>query len=60
MQQLLDIHKEHPFMIGTVGEDPQTVIVKNNFFKVGGGFISDDTLRNVGLLNPVQFFMRSM
>ncbi len=55
---LLDIHKEHPYMIGTVGEDPQPVIVKDNFFNVGGGFISDDTLRNVGLLKPVQFFMR--
>jgi peptide/nickel transport system substrate-binding protein len=58
-KQLLDIHKEHPYMIGTVGEDPQPVIVKNNFFNVGGGFISDDTLRNVGLLRPVQFFIRS-
>jgi peptide/nickel transport system substrate-binding protein len=58
-KQLLDIHKEHPYMIGTVGEDPQPVIVKNNFFNVGSGFISDDTLRNVGLLRPVQFFMRA-
>jgi len=57
-QQLLDIHKAHPYMIGTVGEDPQPVVVKNNFFNVGGGFISDDTLRNVGLLNPAQFFIR--
>jgi peptide/nickel transport system substrate-binding protein len=57
-KQLLDIHKAHPYMIGTVGEDPQPVIVKNNFFNVGSGFISDDTLRNVGLLRPVQFFMR--
>jgi hypothetical protein len=45
-------------MLGTVGEDPQPVIVKNNFFNVGSGFISDDTLRNVGLLNPAQFSMR--
>ena len=58
-KQLMDIHKAHPYMIGTVGEDPQPVVVKNNFFNVGGGFISDDTLRNDGLLNPVQFFMRA-
>jgi peptide/nickel transport system substrate-binding protein len=58
-KQLLDIHKAHPYQIGTVGEDPQPVVVKNNFFNVGGGFISDDTLRNVGLLRPVQFFMRT-
>jgi peptide/nickel transport system substrate-binding protein len=57
--ELLGIHKEHPYMIGTVGEDPQPVIVKNNFGNVGGGFISDDTLRNVGLLRPAQFFIRS-
>jgi peptide/nickel transport system substrate-binding protein len=57
--ELLGIHKEHPYMIGTVGEDPQPVVVKNNFFNVGANFISDDTLRNVGLLRPVQFFMRS-
>jgi peptide/nickel transport system substrate-binding protein len=57
-KQMLDIHKAHPYMIGTVGEDPQPVVVKDNFFNVGGGFISDDTLRNVGLLKPVQFFMR--
>lgn len=58
MQELLGYHKEHPYMIGTVGEDPQPVVVKNNFFNVGADFISDDTLRNVGLLNPAQFFMR--
>jgi peptide/nickel transport system substrate-binding protein len=59
MQELLGFHKAHPYMIGTVGEDPQPVIVKNNFFNVGAGFISDDTLRNVGLLRPAQFFMRT-
>jgi peptide/nickel transport system substrate-binding protein len=58
MTELLGFHKQHPYMIGTVGEDPQPVVVKNNFFNVGSGFISDDTLRNVGLLKPVQFFMR--
>jgi len=57
--ELLGIHAEHPYMIGTVGEDPQPVVVKNNFFNVGAGFISDDTLRNVGLMRPAQFFMRS-
>jgi peptide/nickel transport system substrate-binding protein len=57
-QELLGIHKEHPYMIGTVGEDPQPLVVKNNFFNVGSGFISDDTLRNEGLLQPVQFFIR--
>lgn len=59
MTELLDIHAEHPYMIGTVGEDADPVIVKNNFFNVGSGFINDDTLRNVGIARPKQFFIRS-
>jgi len=56
--QILAFHKEHPYMIGTVGEDPQSVVVKNNFMNVGSGFISDDTLRNEGIARPKQFFIR--
>lgn len=55
---ILAIHKEHPYMIGTVGEDPQAVVVKNNFINVPSGIISDDTLRHVGLARPKQFFIR--
>jgi peptide/nickel transport system substrate-binding protein len=58
-KELLDIHKEHPYMIGTVGEDPAPVIVKNNVGNVGSGFINDDTMRNVGIARPKQFFIRS-
>ncbi|MBN1965906.1 MAG: ABC transporter substrate-binding protein [Anaerolineae bacterium] len=58
-QEILDIHKEHPYMIGTVGEDPAPVIVKNNVGNVGAGFINDDTMRNVGVARPKQFFIRS-
>lgn len=57
-QELLDIHAEHPYMIGTVGEDPAPVIVRNNVFNVGSGLINDDILRNVGLARPKQFFIR--
>ena len=46
-------------MIGTVGEDAQPVIVRNNFFNVGSGFINDDLLRNVGIARPKQFFIRA-
>ena len=59
MQQLLDIHADHPYMIGTVGEDAAPVVVKNNFFNVGSGFINDDTLRNIGIARPKQFFIRA-
>ncbi|MCI0710239.1 MAG: ABC transporter substrate-binding protein [Chloroflexi bacterium] len=58
-KELLDVHKEHPYMIGTVGEDPAPVIVKNNIGNVGSGFINDDTMRNVGLARPKQFYIRS-
>jgi peptide/nickel transport system substrate-binding protein len=55
-KQLLDIHKEHPYMIGTVGEDPATYIIKNNFHNVPDHYIDDDTLRNMGHVNPQQFY----
>ncbi|MAS37476.1 MAG: peptide ABC transporter substrate-binding protein [Anaerolineaceae bacterium] len=58
-QQLLDIHKEHPYQIGTVGESPRINIVANNMANFVEGYIADDTLRDVGLINPVQFFFRS-
>lgn len=58
-QELLSIHKEHPYMIGTLGEDPVPVIVKNNFFNVGNDFIYDDALRSQGISVPAQLFMRT-
>jgi peptide/nickel transport system substrate-binding protein len=58
-KELLDIHKEHPYMIGTLGEDPVPVVVKNNFFNVLGGIIYDDALRSQGLIMPAQLFMRT-
>ena len=58
-QELLNVHKEHPYQIGTVGEGPVPVIVKNNFGNVGSDFIYDDTLRSQGLVVPAQFFMRT-
>jgi peptide/nickel transport system substrate-binding protein len=57
-KQLLDMHKETPWMIGTVGESPSLAIVSNNFRNFLEGFIADDTLRDSGLLNPQQFFIR--
>jgi len=56
--ELLNIHKEHPWMIGTVGEAPRPVIVSNNFGNMLAGYIGDDTLRDLGLINPQQFFIR--
>lgn len=58
-KELMDIHKEHPYMIGTLGEDPAPIIVKNNVGNVGSGFINDDTMRNVGIARPKQFYLKS-
>lgn len=57
--QMLNIHKEHPYMIGTVGENPQPVIVANNVGNVQDGHIWDDTLRSPGGVAPVTWFLRS-
>ncbi len=56
--ELLDIHKQHPYQIGILGEDPIPVIVKNNFVNVPNGFIWDDTLRSPGGAMPAQFSIR--
>ena len=58
-QELLAIHKEHPYMIGTVGEAPKPVIVSNRFGNMLPGYIADDTLRDLGLINPQQFYIRA-
>jgi peptide/nickel transport system substrate-binding protein len=57
-QQLIGIHKQHPYAVGVVGEKPQPFIVKENFRNVKDGFIQDDTLRDYGLINPQQFFIK--
>ncbi|MCA9836594.1 MAG: twin-arginine translocation signal domain-containing protein [Trueperaceae bacterium] len=58
-KQLIDIHKEHPYAIGIVGEAPVLYITSNRFGNVASGYIDDDTLRNSGQLNPPQFFIKS-
>ena len=55
---LINIHKEQPFMIGTVGEAPTPVIVANNMFNVPADYIQDDTLRTPGYTNPAQYSFR--
>lgn len=57
-QQIIDIHKQAPNVVGIVGEMVSPFIVSTNFRNFLGGFIADDTLRDDGLLNPVQFFIQ--
>ncbi len=57
-QQILGIHKKAPYMIGVNGAKVQPVIVANNFINMPDGFIADDTLRDIGLVNPAQMFFK--
>lgn len=57
-QQLLGIHKQHPFAMGVVGELVVPMIVKTTFHNVQGGYVDDDTLRDDGLIYPQQFFIK--
>jgi peptide/nickel transport system substrate-binding protein len=57
-QEIINIHKKHPYAIGVVGEKVAPMIVTNAFRNVLDGFIADDTLRDSGLLNPQQFFIK--
>jgi peptide/nickel transport system substrate-binding protein len=57
-QKILDIWKQHPYAIGVVGEMVSPMVVRNNFRNILDGFIADDTLRDSGLLNPQQFYLK--
>ena len=57
-QEMIGVHKQAPFAVGTVGELVQPMIAKSNFHNVKGGYIGDDTLRDYGQINPAQFFIK--
>lgn len=57
-QDILNIHKKAPYQIGLVGAKVAPTIVANNFRNFLAGYIADDTLRDIGLLNPQQYFFK--
>jgi peptide/nickel transport system substrate-binding protein len=57
-QQILGVHKKAPYMIGVNGAKVQPAIVANNFRNFPDGYIADDTLRDIGLTNPAQYFFK--
>lgn len=57
-QQLLGIHKKAPYAIGVVGEKVVPLVLTNIFKNVREGYLNDDTLRDEGLINPQQFFIK--
>lgn len=58
VMEMLGVHKEAPFAIGTVGEPPALAITKNNFRNVPEVMATDTTLRDILLARPEQFFFR--
>ncbi len=58
-RQVLQIHADNLFTIGTVGEQPNLTVVRHGFCNVPEAMVSDDPLRNVGLAQPAQFFFAS-
>ncbi len=56
--EITRIHRENIWMIGTVGENPQIFIVKNNFRNVPEGLIWDDALQSPANGYPEQFFIK--
>lgn len=57
-KQVLDLHKKAPYQIGFNGFKVAPAIVANNFKNFLDGYIADDTLRDIGLLNPQQYFIK--
>jgi peptide/nickel transport system substrate-binding protein len=57
-QKVLDVWKQHPYAVGVVGEMVVPMVVRNNFRNILDGYIDDDTLRDSGLLNPQQFYLK--
>jgi peptide/nickel transport system substrate-binding protein len=59
IQEIFNIHKEAPYVIGHNGESPSLWVVKNNFHNMPDGLASADSLRNPGLAQPPQLFFKS-
>ena len=56
VHKMIDIHKEHVWVIGVVAELPVPVIVRNNFRNVPEFGVAADELRGTGSGQPAQFF----
>jgi peptide/nickel transport system substrate-binding protein len=58
MKKIIELHKNNIWMIGTVGEQPQLVIVKNNFRNVPESLVFDEILRYERIVHPCHFFFK--
>jgi peptide/nickel transport system substrate-binding protein len=58
IQEMVTIHKENVWSIGIHGEELQFYIVSKNMGNVPEGLLNEDSLRNPGIAQPVQFFFK--
>ena len=56
IQEMISVHKENVWIIGLVGEQPRLYIVNDNVQNFPDELPNDDTLREIGLAQPAQFF----
>jgi len=58
VEEIIQLHIKNIWMIGTVGEMPTPVVVKNNFRNVPETLLLENILGYVRTSNPYQFFIR--
>jgi peptide/nickel transport system substrate-binding protein len=56
--EIVKLHTENLWVIGTVGEAPAIHIAKNNLRNVPEGLVTSDVLRTPGNAEPWQFFFK--
>ncbi|WP_461768105.1 ABC transporter substrate-binding protein [Pseudothermotoga sp.] len=58
MKEVTKIHRENLWMIGTVGEDPSPLVVKNNFRNVPEKLVAETPFFTPLNAMPMQFFFK--
>jgi peptide/nickel transport system substrate-binding protein len=58
-KQIVQMHAENAWVIGTVGMPPSIVVVKNNFRNVPEESVTDWIFMSPGNLDPFQFFFKA-
>ncbi|NPV81803.1 MAG: ABC transporter substrate-binding protein [Firmicutes bacterium] len=58
IEEIIGLHIRNIWLIGTVGETPDLVVVKNNFRNVPSELIADGTFDTPRNAEPQQFFIR--
>jgi peptide/nickel transport system substrate-binding protein len=56
--KIVALHEKNVWAIGITGGSPTLYVVKNNFRNFPEGLYQADELRNIGVANPCQFFIR--